>query len=382
MLSTHYLPEPPDDFELQGARDPLAYRIAIPSGGIGPNTGLVFYIHGYGFAFDDAYADKLLRRLADGFDLVAVAVRYFGATVHKPTGYALSASFFAAVAEKHGIRATAPAGTPPDIVLKALLQALAQRGVTELDKDCLLTVTGVEYHSFGLLPALDHMAVLHAVLAGHQLDKRRLFVLGSSYGGYIASLLVKLAPHSFRMVVDNSGFSSPRDDLSGTYGYTSVEICGVKVPASTQRHFTRDFRSPAWFSPARLRIRDLLERDHITPTSTQIFGYHSVADRVAPIELKRRLAQVYAGRVPFVQAVIDRKGLDGRLFKTLEHGMRASLSGLFAHSYDSFAAAAAEAVTDFDLGTRLAFDCGTASYRVEYSRTGLRAGADCGLRSG
>src|ERR1700675_2140186 len=81
----------------------------------------------------------------------------------------------------------------------------------------------------GVLPALDGLQVVHRLLGEHGLNRRRTFLLGTSYGGYIAGMMAKFAPATFRMVVDNSGFSSAQDDIANVFGCPGIHVGPVAL---------------------------------------------------------------------------------------------------------------------------------------------------------
>jgi pimeloyl-ACP methyl ester carboxylesterase len=70
---------PLPDLELAVPRAELEYKLALPPQGVGQQTGLIVYIHGFGARFDDPYACKLLPHLAEKYDCVAVSIDYHGA---------------------------------------------------------------------------------------------------------------------------------------------------------------------------------------------------------------------------------------------------------------------------------------------------------------
>jgi len=359
------------DLELGVPRGPLAYNLKAPSRGPSPETGVIVYIPGFGFRFNDAYAETLLAHLADTYDCLAVSVDYQGAASYASGVRRWPApDFFVQLAKHYGATVTAPAGTDIWTIVTAICRQLHARGVTELHPACH-TLTGVDgYANFGLLPALDHLQVLGVLLRDHPVDRRRLFVLGTSYGGYLGLLLGKLAPNTFRLVVDNSGFSGPDDRPDCVYGVTrSVEA--VRIVNRCLVAFSADSASPYYLSPSRRTIRDLAVAGHYAPPSETVFhSYHSAADTIAPADAKTRLAALLSRRRRFDLRLISAADTDGRIFKTTAHGMDASLKGLFELSYGRWMSEVADApaVTDFDLGTVNRLPCGAEDYVLTFGR--------------
>lgn len=367
---------PHPDIEIGAPRAPVAYRIAPPAGGIGPGTGLILFAYGYGGHYADAYADRLLPSLADRYDCLCIAVDYQGAaplagvpgtTIHAPP------DLIDQVRRFHGLHiedGEALASMP------AYCRALLAHGVTRLDSriEFELRSPRPELFSFGLLPALDHLEVLHRVLRDHPVDRRRLYFLGTSYGGYLGCLLLKLAPRSFRLIIDNSGFVSATDAAPNVFGLGISTYHGVTVQVRMTPSWNLDPTSRYFFSPAHYAIRDLLAPGHMSATDTAVYSYLSVADELVPMARKLALANSLLGRVRFDLKLVRQSDLDGRLFKVLTHGMRASLRGLFADAYERYQGLGTPPadVTDFDLGTRIDFACHQYTYRIAFDGEGVR----------
>jgi pimeloyl-ACP methyl ester carboxylesterase len=228
----------------------------------------------------------------------------------------------------------------------------------------------------GFLPALDGLTVVHDLMRTFALNKTRLFLLGTSYGGYIAGLIAKFAPRTFRMIVDNSGFSSASDDRPAVLGWQKLFMNGVAMLCQNVPSWSPDPGSPHFFSEERQTIRNLLCRAHVFPGTARIYAYHSATDTVAPTERKQRLRDTYKDRVAYELAIIDENQIDGRNFKTLAHGMNASLRGLFDLSHEKFLrdGGALSDATDFDHAGDYVFACGAQDYRIAFSpEQGVRA---------
>jgi pimeloyl-ACP methyl ester carboxylesterase len=370
---------PHPDIELGVARSGLDYLCRVPDRGIDADTGLILFIAGYGMPTCDSYARNLLSYLANEHNCVAASVDYFGADLWRSdkTRWVPHPAFFTSLKKHYGLEVTAPKGFDACLLADQLAATLGRLGVKALHPECLLLVVTPEYNSMGFLPALDNLQVAHRLLRDFALNRRRLFVLGTSYGGYVASLMLRYAPQTFRMVIDNSGFSSAEDDIWNVYGMTTRRYPGgFAIRTETIAAFSQNSKAPNYFTPANRLIRNLLHRPHACESSTRLYGYHSITDEIAPTEAKLGLREVYAGKVPYELEIIEQDKIDGRVFKDLSHGMRASLRGVFQRSYDKFqrdGGALADS-TDFDRGTRSVFPCGRDDYVVQFSRDfGVRA---------
>jgi hypothetical protein len=192
--------------------------------------------------------------------------------------------------------------------------------------------------------------------------------------------MAKFAPNTFRMIVDNSGFSSAEDDKAGVAGWQKLFVNGVSMLCKNVRHWSLDPRDANFFSAPRQAIRDLHRRDHVIDNTARIYAYHAANDPLAPTARKIALREAYRDRIAYELVIVDESQIDGRIFKDLNHGMNASMRGIFDLSYGKFIrdGGAMSETTDFDLGSEYVFACSRDDYVVRFShedgvRVALRA---------
>ncbi len=374
MIHSGQIATPHPDIELGQPREPLRFRYALPQAPQ-ENMGAIFYIHGYGGAFDDPYTDSLLPFLADHYGCVAVAVEYFGAKAYGPCVVGPSADFVEQVTAIYKAR------IPPDLDEKLMpqwfdwvIRLIGSAGNKVMDPRVNIVRHVREYNSFGLLPALDHLEVLAHLLQILAIDSRRVFVIGTSYGGYIALLLAKLAPDTFRMIVDNSGFTSASDDMNAVFGWIGADVLGVSIKGRTVHHWDENPDSPQHFSESHAAIRDLFRDDHLTGSALQIYSFHSREDRMTPIARKQAMIAGWQKKFSAELMVIGPEEVDGRVFKSLDHGMNASMRGLFDLAYRRLMETppidAME--NDFVRQTQKLFSCGDRDYLIAFEPNGVR----------
>ncbi len=367
---------PHPDIELGVPREKIEYSVRLPSQGLSPETGLILYIPGCGFRHNDAYAEKLLPHLADTYDCLALSVGYQGYGLYSGlTERRPAPDFFAMLEKHHGVSVTATTSMNVSAIAVAVCREMAKRGVTSLHPHCQTVSTGVDgYANFGVLPTLDHLQVLGVVLRDYPVNRKRLFALGTSYGGYLALLLGKFAPNTFRLIVDNSGFSGPGDTLETLLGIT-IGVGTVQIVNRSLLAFSADPQSPNFLTPARMEIRDIAVAGHYGfPSTTVLHSYHSEVDTVAPTKAKKRLAEVLKRHRDYDLRLVGEDDIDGRLFKTTAHGMNASLRGLFEVSYRRWSERNGTwpETTDFDLGTVVRLPCGKEDYVLAFARDDVR----------
>lgn len=345
----------------------MRYAVDLPPEGVGADTGLILFIHGFGSDYNDSYGNNLGPFLAKTYNCLVARVDYFGSCCHCGGRWVPTADFFVKLHQRFGLPASVLTAGSIDNMVVAALESLHQRGIREVPEDALFLQT-MEYNSFGILPALDHLQVLHDLLRSFPIDRRRLFVLGTSYGGYIALLLNKLAPRTFRLIVDNSGFSSSEDSPASVYGFGSTQFHGVRIITKNVHGFSPSRDNAHFFAPAFAQIRELRDASHYFPSSTAIHCFHSRKDTVALAERKRQLVETLQPVRHCRLTLVDEPDLDGRTFKTLDHGMQASMRGVFDLAYQDWLSRQypTENTTDFELDSTITLPCADKLYVAQF----------------
>jgi hypothetical protein len=341
--------------------------VVTPTAGIGPDTGVMLFICPWGMGIEDAYAgEKLLPHLADRFDCVAVAANYFGIGVKRMFGQRLGEfpGWRAELARRFG-------GNVASLPFEGVIPELVRLGVRELPPDLPLILQAYpEYQSFGLQPALDNIAVLAAVLRDHPVRRDRIYGFGSSYGGYIACLMLKFLPNTFHAVVENSGFTEAQTldmastESSGRHWFEGkgIRLCCVLASPWTQR----DPASRYFIGDAVRAIRNCTIPAQYAASRTHLTSYHAEKDAMIPLEAKRQFWATVGARLPLRSTTVDDRMIDGRLFKTNAHGMDASLQLLADDGFRGLPPAAADTSTDFSRSTVIEVPAADRIYRASY----------------
>lgn len=367
------LTSPPSDVELGRPREPIDYVVVIPDQGLNAETGLIFWIGGWGMSPTGAYsAEKLMPHLANTANCIVVSVFYHGIRQK-------FSDFMPRFPTNWTQLMNQRFGTPANADPIEVMDSLPSRGILEIPFEPAFGIVQDEVHdylSWGFLPALDHIAVLGQVLADHPINKKRLIAMGTSYGGYVVNLMVKFMPNTFSCAIDNSGFTHTLPEQIASYELQSPIVAtapsGLRVPMMRLSAYTfRDPNAPNYFKEAYKRIRDLNELGHIRESETKLYVFHSREDTVAAFGPKETFCKERQLRAPTELKAVTPADIDGALFKDMSHGMRASMRKMFGYVVTREGAMAkTRAENDFDDETRLIFDCDDMSYEFAYSKTG------------
>ncbi|KAJ52326.1 pimeloyl-ACP methyl ester carboxylesterase [Clostridium tetanomorphum] len=373
----------PHDPEINAkVREVLEYYITYPEGyDQSKSYGLVFCITGYGSSADSEYqSNKLRPYISDKYNIITVGVRYHNdlRTKNQFTfdidgireWYSLETNYFKDIRN-------------PNKIIDDLFELLISRNIYSLDTRLAIKMsTYHQYSSFGFMPAIDHLTVLFDIIKKHNIDKRNIVAFGTSYGGYIASLMAKYAPNTFSLVIDNSGFCVTQlqevfGGLIGGAGGAIVKYVDNKryeIPIATNTLWSLDETAENYFSDANKQIRNLLIEDHRTPSQTVYCCYHSEKDKIACMDLKDKMYNILKKYNFTYYKRINEKDVDGKLFKNSLHGMDASLRKMFDFSVERFKEFndIKDDETDFDKNISYGFPCANKLYNFSYSNNGLK----------
>lgn len=368
---------PHSDIELGIPRQDIEAFVVHPAEPCADPPPLVITIPGYGETANSEYfLEKLNGHIARKYGCLVLSVNYHG-IVRTPSRYDFS-HVPSLVLELQSLFGWVPSSPRPDMAILEFVQWAKDRGIRKLPSSLkrFIRIDFPEYHSFGLLPALDHFSAISELAKRYRFDPRRIVVYGSSYGGYIANLMAKFAPGTFSMVIDNSGFNRVQmtdllqRDLMDGFAIKDIVVDGAALgfPVVPSYPWTLDEQAPTYFSDARRGIRSLLIAEHWLGSRTRHCIYHSVGDRLVPVAEKDSLVELLCSqgrRVVYHR--VNESDIDGNAYKTLEHGMDASLRALFEKAIPG-AIPDIGYVTDYERKAVIQFPCGSQQYHFSFGR--------------
>jgi len=364
----------PFDFELGRSRtSPLEYTADFPTGRA---LGLVFVIPGFGGDTNDGYAEALRRHIVSEHEMAAVSVRYHCFGARPDTGGKIQVDdhdLLMLLGMAHF--AKTPLGDLSDV--NDVARRLAATGVAAR-VGATIHPARDEYQNFGVVQAMDHLAVLGDLLRQEaEFDATRIVALGSSHGGYIAHMMAKIAPRTLAMVIDNSSYTQPPMEYLGqpaSAEYIAPLAGEVMAFCRTKSGWTTDNRqAPHFYSRDRDLIRDVAYPPHLAATKSSagddatIFRMvNASTDSISPPHMKERQAAAQrAFGFDSQLSLITDENLDGRVFKQLVHGLDASLASLFDMAIVDLRPRSGPC--DAVLGAIVAYECVDSNYQFTHS---------------
>jgi hypothetical protein len=133
-----------------------------------------------------------------------------------------------------------------------------------------------------------------------------------------------------------------------------------------------DSYSREFFGPARYAIRDAMNARHIaedkakTSRQCQFRMINSASDKTSAVEFKQAQCDLLnTNGFDAKLKIVHEADVDGKVVKSLAHGLNASMSGIYDLYADSFAVI--PTTLDRKLGTSLSFECYDYVYRIKHS---------------
>lgn len=390
--------EPHPDIELGRERRPLEAFLTFPEGGINEETGIFLLIDGFGGRANSSYQSEELRPfVADAFNCVAVGVNYFGIARNEVLN--ITPEFLYNFNRIYGLELSRESFNlvqSEDDIYRVIAEAVIGRGITSVDVRCQPTLeTGKgEYQSWGFLPAIDCLQVLGEVLKNYPLNSSRIMAYGSGYGGYIALLLGKFAPHTFSMIMERGAYCRSElkhiacgEVMDADYLYSfSIRFSDLKftISAGSKNPWTiEDELSPAYFSDSHRRIRSLLAEGQQVVSPTRYYILHredddivAVTDKDLLVSRLRDYALVYYQRLPSAgredlddSSANDEIGEKG-LFSLPDIGQASDKELLHClQQLEREEGIPKRRETDFTLNNHHVFDCGEKVYDFSFADT-------------
>ncbi|MBX1736848.1 DUF2920 family protein [Campylobacter jejuni] len=329
---------------------------------------LVFIIPGLGGDVDENYREHLAEFVAGEFNVAVVSVNYHCIGNRPQTG----SSFFMDDIDKLILKTSCEALNIQVNLDK--LNSLEELSSTLKEVDHILEEqknqklinpnfklsihlslqpTKNEYQNFGVMQAQDLLNAALYLKAHAPFDTMGggipVIMIGSSHGGYLAHLAAKIAPWLIDGVLDNSayakflwrvvGFGKEMDFVQYSEFSTFDFFHHIKTHCSTKTFWTSNSSSPCFFSPARRKIRNLLEEDHLLEQSkclkTCFISYHSLYDEYVSLKEKTMLYEELEklGFDATLCSITKESQVDGKFIKNLNHGMGISVKLLIKKEF-------------------------------------------------
>ncbi len=182
---------------------------------INEHTGIFIILEGLGGLASSPAMDEIRKSWSNKYNVIAVGVNYLGSRralkVVNPIIDKELLSKFEKIMTQEQINHYL---NRPDNNINTLLDYFPNQDL--LSKGIIMkTSSGYnenralvrDYNDFGYIQAIDVIYALKYVLDNYKVNKNRIFIYGTSYGGYISQMVAKFAPTTLSLVADLSGYA-------------------------------------------------------------------------------------------------------------------------------------------------------------------------------
>lgn len=364
------------DFELPNSprQRPLTYTLTLPADCTPekPAKGLVFYIPGFGEDNNTEYVGKIRRFLAETYNLASATVDYHAIQARPEQGARLfideeGSQFLQLLSHKYGV-------TSDNKSIHEYLFDLGAKLPAATKVSGALQLPNGEYQNFGMLQALDYLTVINDLISENvPFDHNNIILVGSSHGGYIAHLICKIAPNTINAVIDNSSYIKTGWTYMGVHPECYFAFGNLMLTCNVDTKWQlKDREEPTFFGLAQQLMREVSFPPHLEEIKRnserlpQYFCFNSIIDGISPLTEKRlQRDRLRAIGCECELKEVTEADIDGKMFKTLDHGLNASMKSICQLIMPKIQPR--PTTLDRFRHTVLEFDCYDQRYRFEHT---------------
>ena len=350
----------------------IDYSIIIPDTEI---KRLVVYIAGFG-ADAGSYRNNFQKYICDGHSMACLVVDYhcFFSRISNGASLSIDPNTMKLLRTITGCINNESVDT---VLLKAGNMKASSK--TPLKVAGLLYPKKNEYQNFGILPALDNLYAINDVFKKYPNIPKKIYAIGSSYGGYIANLISKIAPCTLNAVFDNSSWATPNMKYIlgyelGTPEFSIVHSPNVILEVNVLSPWSHLPFMPNSFSKNCQLMRSFPDNHldvmaQVGKHKTIYRFVHSEKDYISDTKQKISLFNRLKSKGFNVHMEIySKKDVDGQYIKSMSHGMGLSMRKFFSKCINQWGDDIQDdQIIDFDSEHSFQFECETQKYAIVYS---------------
>ena len=275
----------------------IRVEAAIPECGTNDETGILFFISGYGATLDSHVFQRMRKEFCDQYNVITAKGDYFGSKYLKPELNEL-------------IKLLHSLGRLPE------LENERQGFVNEISE------TEDEFNDMGIMQALDHVSSLLCLIEELRADDiifntKKIILFGSSHGGYLSYLVNAICPGLVSCIIDISSYLIPYY-IENNRLYRDPEL-DVKVGVE---YFIKTHPAYRYHE----KLYDLRFLYQSMENTCKIIAFQGTEDWMVDAQEKARfISQVQNAELMMIGA----EDVDGVLCKSANHGLDMDFFVLF-----------------------------------------------------
>lgn len=353
---------------------------ALPKAGVGPNTGVLVVALGWANPPENPFFFKLRRALADYFDVICISVEILGTCSQRS-----KKQLWKIFDPEKFIRQLPKLATPDQIErcqkngqihLPALINELRGQDLSEhlYLLETLPNGGPHDYLDYGFVQAMDILYGIYEVKIKYKFRDDRIFMIGSSLGGYLSLMVRKFACKTFAWIFEISGqaFLEPNFFLKRkAFRGIADRAYSTVVAVVNDNIYSDDPKHPFYYSPDKAWIRSHLEEEHYSqaPADGQKMTiFTGSEDTVVNLNHKTRQVELLRRAGADVQfKVVRQADVDGKIIQHAGHSLGADFYKLiFAVGDRPLHTFRNSGLSDFERGSSYSFTSPNGTFKVDY----------------
>lgn len=353
---------------------------------INEHTGIFLILEGLGGLAETPGMKEMRADWCNRYNVITLGVNYLGARSQFKSDFSISEEMldklFSKLTREQKIEYNAKYVNTPFEIFNFFPNQDLSSEIIITNKDNVPKEKIRDYNDFGYIQAMDCLyAIAYAINSyraiGISFNSRRIFIYGSSFGGLIAQICSRFAPHTFSLVADASGYAHV-DEPTVFPDYFRAKVMSTMIALKKILYYSKDPKDEYYFSPDMHKIRS---PDSISHTNTykkmfkgKIIMFHAMGDKLVNVNDKIELEKLYKkSGIDCTQYLFSEKDVDGEIIRSNEHCMGADLKKLFEKYCDKFALEKNQhtlkkaSPTDFDLKHKITYMGKNVFYEIDYS---------------
>lgn len=302
-----------------GIQNPRKLRIAyeLPDKGVNEKTSICLIVAGFGANMDKNIYKKMRRQFADNYNMVTVQCEYFGTEFMQGINDIKISNTSKYIEELATIDQKAAFKNGE----LDFLEFISEQTIT-LPVQAVIDEKEDNFNDMGLMQAIDLVTTVEAIKLILEENNLRIssdiIGWGQSHGAYLLHFANVIAPYLFTIIIDNSAWVAPVYYNHSRFLNISYNKCTMvaEFAYKAKTFLMEDY----YFS-----LFDLYENKR---SEAFIYSCLGTNDNLVKVREKESVLKLIDNNV---YEVIDDSKVDGKLFKSTNHGLDADFLLLMSY---------------------------------------------------
>lgn len=297
-----------------------------PDLGINEETGILLLIAGYGGNANSNVYKKMREQFADKHNLVTIQCDYFGYEFMQSSNSINKCNFdintLASIFSSDEIHEIYDGD---EVDFNKLVQIGSKYDINLAVKENLSGESLKNFNDMGIIQALDNIVATLKVINiiynnGFEFNTKKVIIYGQSQGAYLSYLCNRFCPGLFTNIIDNSSWLYPRYLLSNRWTNIKIDklIMNIEFEYLARKLNFND------------KIYDLNYLYSNFENNCDIISFHGTTDTLISHNEKRSFCSKIE---KCIYHEINFESVDGKIFKSTDHGLGADFINLFDYCY-------------------------------------------------